>query len=61
MEATEQDDPPEVKAKPKLLRYLIVLTVFFLLFERFVTVNGPLFFALSDKILLKAKMLERAP
>ncbi|MDC0259402.1 hypothetical protein OAK43_04110 [Verrucomicrobiales bacterium] len=46
---------------PRLIKFLIIFTLVIGGFEVFARVNGKYFYALSDKVLLKAEIPERSP
>ena len=46
---------------PRLIKFLIIFALVVGGFEVFARVNGKYFYALSDKVLLKAEILERSP
>ena len=55
------NDAVEENMKSRLIRFLIVSGILLAGLELMVRANGKYFFALSDKMLLKAEILERSP
>ncbi len=51
----------EPRMKTRLLKFTVLFVLILGAFEVFVRANGPYFYALSDKLLLKAAILERSP